>query len=185
MDRAKFHQLLEFEIKLLPFFGWSEAHEGASRLMERPVEDSMWLLDYRHSLYEIAQEKGVPRRLTNAINFGSPLSVIKATLKVAGVTPGAVCSVVRDLFGNPFRQLEVNPFWLRTSEALVWRLAEDIYCERAFDRLPILADALEEAACEDEALLSHCRSPGKHFRGCWAIDRLLRITDARLMRPAP
>jgi hypothetical protein len=51
-------------------------------------------------------------------------------------------------------------------------MAQAIYEGWAFDRLPILADALEDAGCTDEALLGHCRQPGEHFRGCWAIDLL-------------
>jgi len=48
-----------------------------------------------------------------------------------------------------------------------------IYDDRAFDRLPILADALEEAGCEDQDILGHCRSGGEHVRGCWVVDGLL------------
>jgi hypothetical protein len=53
------------------------------------------------------------------------------------------------------------------------RLAEQIYKERAFNRLPTLADALEESGCQEAALLAHCRGPGPHVRGCWAVDLIL------------
>jgi hypothetical protein len=52
-------------------------------------------------------------------------------------------------------------------------LAQAIYEERAFDRLPILADALEESGCYNADLLAHCRSDGPHVRGCWAVDLVL------------
>ena len=52
------------------------------------------------------------------------------------------------------------------------RLAEGIYQERAFDHLPILADALEEAGCTDATLLGHLHRPGAHVRGCWVLDLL-------------
>ena len=52
-------------------------------------------------------------------------------------------------------------------------VASGIYEDRAFDRLPILADALMDAGCDDEAILAHCRSEGPHVRGCWVIDLLL------------
>jgi hypothetical protein len=52
----------------------------------------------------------------------------------------------------------------------VKQLAEGIYRERAFDRLPILADALEEVGCTSNDVLNHCRQPGDHVRGCWAVD---------------
>jgi len=53
------------------------------------------------------------------------------------------------------------------------KLATTIYEERAFDRLPILADALEEAGYDSAELLAHLRGPGRHVRGCWALDLLL------------
>ena len=51
--------------------------------------------------------------------------------------------------------------------------AQAIYDDRALERLPVLADALEEAGCTDAAILEHCRGPGPHVRGCWVIDLLL------------
>ena len=53
------------------------------------------------------------------------------------------------------------------------RLASALYEDRAFDRLSLLADALEDAGCADAALLGHCRGGGEHVRGCWVIDLLL------------
>lgn len=62
----------------------------------------------------------------------------------------------------------------RTSVVLA--LAEGVYADRAFDRLPILADALQEAGCDDADLLDHCRGPGSHARGCWVVDLILGKT---------
>jgi hypothetical protein len=56
---------------------------------------------------------------------------------------------------------------------MVFHLAHGIYDQRAFDDLPILADALEEAGCQDADILGHCRQPGPHVLGCWAVDLLL------------
>lgn len=60
--------------------------------------------------------------------------------------------------------------WL-TSTVLV--LAESIYTVRDFSAMPILADALQDAGCDNEDVLNHCRNPGQHVRGCWVIDLLL------------
>ena len=79
------------------------------------------------------------------------------------------CCFIRCIFGNPFRPVSVNPSWLTST---VVALAEGIYQERAFDRLPILADALEEAGCDHADILNHCREPGEHVRGCWVVDLL-------------
>ncbi len=53
------------------------------------------------------------------------------------------------------------------------KLAAAVYEERAFDRLPLLADALEDAGCTNAELLGHLRGPGPHARGCRALDLLL------------
>jgi len=79
-------------------------------------------------------------------------------------------AMLRDIFGNPFRPLV---FERRCRSADTLDLARGIYDEREFDRLPILADALQDAGCELEELLRHCRGPGPHLRGCWALDLVL------------
>jgi hypothetical protein len=55
----------------------------------------------------------------------------------------------------------------------VRHLAREIDQRCRFQELPILADALEEAGCQDEAILTHCRAPAEHVRGCWVVDALL------------
>jgi hypothetical protein len=84
-----------------------------------------------------------------------------------------VTPVLRDLFGNPFRFVSVAPAWLVWEEGAVPKIAQSIYTERAFDRLPILADALEDAGCTDPEILGHCRQRGEHACGCWAVDLIL------------
>jgi hypothetical protein len=83
-------------------------------------------------------------------------------------------ALLRDLCGNPFRSPPVvDPAWLAWQDGVARRLVEAIYEQRAFERLPILADALEEAGCAERALLDHCRGPGPHGRGCHVLDALL------------
>ena len=84
----------------------------------------------------------------------------------------AQADLLRDILGNPFRPVAVAPAVLAWDGGTVAQLAQAIYQKRAFDRLPILADALEEAGCTDAPILAHCRQPGKHARGCWMIDLL-------------
>jgi hypothetical protein len=64
-------------------------------------------------------------------------------------------TLVRELFANPFRPLTINSSWLSST---VKNLAELIYAARAFDRMPILGDALEDAGCSNADILHHCRS---------------------------
>src|SRR5262245_34073823 len=83
----------------------------------------------------------------------------------------AQAALVREIFGlQPFRPLSVDSSWLTP---MVVNLGQTIYDDRAFDRLPRLADALEEADCGNAAILTHCRGPGPHVRGCWALDLIL------------
>lgn len=80
---------------------------------------------------------------------------------------------MHDIFGNPFQPVTVDPAWRAWNDATVAKLAEGVYNEKAFNRLPILGDALEEAGCTATDLLRHCRQPGNHVRGCWALDLCL------------
>jgi hypothetical protein len=78
--------------------------------------------------------------------------------------------LLRELFGNPFRPPAFELRW-RTSD--VRDLTRAIYEDKAFERLPILGDALMDAGCEDENIIGHCRGPGPHVRGCWVVDQIL------------
>ncbi len=82
-----------------------------------------------------------------------------------------MADLVRDVAGNPFRPAAaVTPEW-RTPTVLA--VARNIYDGRNFYDLPVLADALQDAGCDDADWLGHCRAPGVHARGCWAVDALL------------
>lgn len=75
----------------------------------------------------------------------------------------AEAHLVRDIFGNPFRPVTFAPEW-RTDTALT--LAQQMYESRDFGAMPILADALQDAGCDNEDILNHCRGDGPHVRGC-------------------
>jgi biotin carboxyl carrier protein len=79
-------------------------------------------------------------------------------------------TLLRDILGNPFRTLSFDPTWLTST---VVSLATGIYEERAFDRMPILADALQDAGCDNEDILNHCRGECVHVRGCFILDLIL------------
>ncbi|OWK42425.1 hypothetical protein FRUB_04503 [Fimbriiglobus ruber] len=84
-----------------------------------------------------------------------------------------MAEVFRCIFGNPFRPITFNPSYLTPT---VLSLAKGIYEDRAFDRMPVLADALQDAGCDNEDILTHCRGPGPHVRGCWVVDLCLGKT---------
>src|SRR5262249_49402987 len=64
----------------------------------------------------------------------------------------------------------LDPAW-RTSTVVA--LASQMYDSRDFSAMPILADALQDAGCDNPDMLNHCRSDGVHVRGCWVVDLAL------------
>lgn len=84
-----------------------------------------------------------------------------------------VCGVDR-----PPADGEESPFDDRWRTEAVVGLAVGIRADQAFDRMPILADALEEAGCDDRVILDHCRACDRHVTGCWVLEAVVN-TDAR------
>jgi hypothetical protein len=159
------------------------------------------VISARNSLYQLYQVAGPDQRYLVAYHACETRSPINAFEVVEGVIRGqsasryfagrktaewesvvstirreeefALTTILRHLFGNPFRPVFLNPAWLIWNDGTVQKLAQAIYDERAFDRMPILADALEDAGCTNQDILDHCRSGGEHVRGCWVVDLLL------------
>ena len=130
-------------------------------------------------------------------------SMVRGTAYLAGASdlgevapPAALADLLREQFGNPFRKTrwvsaqlenrigtwstELRPTdlllvrdWLTWGDGIVLGLALAIDEERGWDRMPILADALEDAGCNESALLDHLRQGDRHARGCWVLDLLL------------
>jgi hypothetical protein len=133
----------------------------------------------RKGLRATRQSSGGPWNLYLAATRVSHFSINEVYLALqrtrgefGGVSDHEICALVRDVF-NPWRAEPIPPSWLAWHDATCHRMAQGIYAERAFDRLPILHDALLDAGCDDEAILSHSRSEGPHVRGCWVIDLIL------------
>ena len=82
----------------------------------------------------------------------------------------AASEFLRDIFGNPFRPTSIDPSW-RTSTVVA--LARGMYESRDFSPMTILSDALQDAGCDNEDILNHCRGEGPHVRGCWIVDMIL------------
>jgi hypothetical protein len=82
------------------------------------------------------------------------------------------CSaLLRCIFGNPFRPVSFDVSWRTTTAAAI---AKQMYDSRDFSAMPILADALQDAGCDNDDVLNHCRAAdGVHVRGCWVVDLVL------------
>jgi hypothetical protein len=80
-------------------------------------------------------------------------------------------ALVRDIFGNPFQPVDFSTEW-RTDTCAT--LAAQMYDSRDFGAMPILADALQDAGCDNDDILNHCRDEkATHVRGCWVVDLVL------------
>jgi hypothetical protein len=93
---------------------------------------------------------------------------------------GRACDLIRDSFGTPSRPVAVDPAWLAWQGGTVARLARAAYDNRQLPsglldnaHIAVLADALEEAGCQEGQILDHLRSGGDHMRGCFVLDLLL------------
>jgi hypothetical protein len=138
-----------------------------------------------------AWRKGLPSRTPRRVSLALDAVYFSADRKGAG--PGSVfnfarvarhgvrpapavteqqmqVALVRDVFGNPFRPIDFLSEW-RTSTVVA--LARQTYDSRDFSAMPILADALQDAGCDNNAVLGHCRGEGPHLRGCWVVDACL------------
>jgi hypothetical protein len=105
-------------------------------------------------------------RLLRAESF-CPLRYHRGAKCILSVRPDGLFQVSR------LRGRTVDPNWLTWNGGTVVRLAQAIADKCAFDGLPALADALEEAGCQEAAILAHCRQPGPHGERCWLIDLIL------------
>jgi len=108
------------------------------------------------------------------------VAAFAAKASPAATESHAQCQYARDIFGNPFRPIILDPAVLTWNDGTVVRLAQAAYDERKLPsgeldnaRLAVLADALEEAGCTDAGVLNHLRGPGPHVRGCSAFDLCL------------
>jgi hypothetical protein len=138
---------------------WAAARNSREEWLwggQRPWEQAVWAV-------EIAT-------WTREITHSVPFTVSTTELEDDGECPDQ-SGILRCIFGPlPFRPVTLDPAWLTPT---VQSIAQTIYTDRAFDRLPILADALEESGCANEEILNHLRQPGVHVKGCWALDLVL------------
>lgn len=93
---------------------------------------------------------------------------LRSMLEAMGVEDAV--GAAQQLAGLPSRPVTIDSSWLTPT---VRGLAEFIRLERAFNGLPVLADALLDAGCDNEEILGHCRSDDLHSTVCWVVDTLL------------
>jgi hypothetical protein len=135
----------------------------------------VWDLIATGKAIDAACEAGGPLHSLSSVAFHASQAIAFCREAKGGEQPAtdegaAQCLLIRDIFGNPFRPVSINSSWLTPK---VVSVATGIYSDRAFDRMPILADSLQDADCSDSTVLEHLRGPSPHVKGCWALDLLL------------
>jgi hypothetical protein len=170
---------------------WAIPHRDSEQLARLNARDAAAWICKDAPYAEITGPGITDCTVTVALSAASAAGI--ATTPEAGPRQHARCSAIliesiaqvvllRDTFGPlAFRPLPtIDPELFAWNGGLVRRLAEAAYEERSLPagtldpaRLAVLADALEEAGCTDAELLAHFRSPGPHYRGCWALDVVL------------
>jgi hypothetical protein len=138
---------------------------GVSPSFEVRKRDASWWAD---EAAETAVGGFYPRSFYKCAAIAS-----REVLEACGETLPMQLRLFRCIVGNPFRPVSVQKVWRTWNGGTAVKIARAIYDERAFDLLTVLADALEDAGCNDADILRHCREPGEHVRGCWVVDLLL------------
>jgi hypothetical protein len=138
---------------------------GASELLEKAVRDAvMWCSSDSHTTPDSSFQHFAGWVLT---------CVSGAAERPILLAKEYVVALLRDIFGNPYRPPDAVSLTLISAHGDVARIAQRIYDERSFGNLATLRDALLNAGCTDSAMLSHCRQPSEHVRGCWVVDLVL------------
>ena len=139
----------------------------------------MWSATWAGGQTNVTGFNAATHIISTPVRFETALTVSTQWCRLAASTPGTnggtealrQARLLQELFGNPFRPVACDELWLTTD---VLAMAKGIYLDRAFDRMPILADALQDAGCSTDSVLNHCRAENfPHVRGCWVIDMLL------------
>jgi hypothetical protein len=154
---------------LAPGLGWSYASGPESDFCY-----GLWISPEKRRVCRVARWACTPTPWgspESTANDARVLLSFRIGLNAAKMEEQAQCRMLRDIVGQVGA---AGPgIWPSGVGSRVRSVAEAIYEQRAFDGMPILADALEDAGCSDEALLSHLRGSGPHVRGCWALDLVL------------
>jgi hypothetical protein len=139
-------------------------------------ELARWEPDFLRAGYEKPDGADATFRIPTAQRFYALTLLVEAVayLKPSSYFPPPQfhsVPLLREIAGDPYRPVKFKPEW-RTDTVMT--LARQMYDSREFSAMPILADALQDAGCNVETMLNHCRDTSlTHVRGCWVVDLVL------------
>jgi hypothetical protein len=105
--------------------------------------------------------------------YCSELALQKDNVWKRSIYPLNYAHLIRDICPFDHKIPTIPKAWLTWNDAIVPKIASEIYQDKTWSSMPILADALEDAGCDNVEILQHLREGGVHIRGCWAIDALM------------
>ncbi len=153
LDKEKFSR--KNLLQRSEFVSWWDHNKDKNRMFSAPFIQAVTAL--------IAAKPGDEKFAISLYAIGS-----------LGIEPQILADLFRDVF--PQYPIHWNPQW---NTSTVTALAKGIYDDALHDHLPILADALQDAGCDDDEMLNHCRRDKPHTRGCWVIDNILQLRSNR------
>jgi len=156
--------------------GQWRASQGAERTALEPTHDALalalqvvWASAPKAAYYASSNAYLAFAAIANPGAASSDTAFFASQVSAKRIQTG----ILRCIFGNLFCPVSIKAAWLAWNGGTLPKIARAIYEERAFDQMPILADALEDAGCTNPDILNHCRSKGPHVRGCWVVDLIL------------
>jgi mannitol/fructose-specific phosphotransferase system IIA component (Ntr-type) len=137
-----------------------------------PLWEAGWFLSTYGGAMYCADDPDAGAVLASAAAEDTAEAVLRLCLPWAtalGLPPAVQADLLRDVVPPPYGPVRFEESWREWQGGEVRRLAEAIDQDQAFDLLPVLGDALEEAGCPDARILNHCRSARPHVPGCWVV----------------
>jgi hypothetical protein len=127
-----------------------------------------------HPAWAVCWDPGQPARAMAERALAWVAGLVGGDYATTRLEEDAQADLFREIAAHLLLPATFDPLWRIFDDGIVVKLAQGIYEERAYERMPVLGDALEEAGCTCPEMLQHCRqSPGEHTRGCWVLDLCL------------
>jgi hypothetical protein len=150
---------------------------AAERVVRKRLADSVWDVTESFFFGRIQDElpplaAAVAATSTDEALMRAAVREVRSDRRLRAAAP----ELLRELLKCPVPAPVVDPAWLWRNGGAVRDIARLICEDGALANLPILADALMDAGCEDGRILDHCRFPHEHLlphgkcHGCWVLD---------------